>query len=476
MKKIVVLMYLLCFSIIAAMVSAPAYATNGMNLEGYGPIATGMGGASMAYDNGTAAVMNNPATLGLMPDGNRLDVAIGYLGPHIVSSAPGAPDAKSSADAFYMPAIGWAHKSGKMTYGLGMFAQGGMGTEYSADSFMAAGSGQEVRSEVSVGRLSVPFAYEVTKELTLAASVDYVWAGMDLKMAMSGAQFGDMVAALGGTQTYGTASGTMVDILAGAFSSGSLSQMNWARYDFSDNSDYTGKAQGQGFAGNIGGVYKVTDKLAVGATYHSKTSLGDLETDGATLSMNVSGSATGNQAATVPVTGKIQVKDFQWPQTIGAGLAYQASDKLMLVADYKWINWADVMRNFKMTFTADSTQADPSAAAFGLGGTTVDATLYQEWKNQNVFMVGGAYKATEALTVRAGLNVANNPIPNTYLNALFPAIEKNHVTLGAGYQLSMASSVDASFTYAPEVKETADSGVTTSHDQTNAQVMYSYRF
>lgn len=39
-----------------------AGARNGMNMEGYGPIACGMGGACMAFDNGTAAVMNNPAT------------------------------------------------------------------------------------------------------------------------------------------------------------------------------------------------------------------------------------------------------------------------------------------------------------------------------------------------------------------------------------------------------------------------------
>jgi long-chain fatty acid transport protein len=57
-----------------------AFATNGMNVEGYGPIATGMGGASMAYDNGTAAMMNNPATLGLDADGSRLDVARWFPG------------------------------------------------------------------------------------------------------------------------------------------------------------------------------------------------------------------------------------------------------------------------------------------------------------------------------------------------------------------------------------------------------------
>ena len=36
-----------------------AMATNGMIMEGYGPIAAAMGGASMAHDNGTAALANN---------------------------------------------------------------------------------------------------------------------------------------------------------------------------------------------------------------------------------------------------------------------------------------------------------------------------------------------------------------------------------------------------------------------------------
>src|SRR3990172_11900597 len=150
---------------VAAAVAAPSvFATNGMNLEGYGPIAAAMGGASMAYDNGTAALMNNPATLALMPEGDRLDLALGYLGPNVSASMPGA-SVDSDATAFYMPAVGWAHKSGQLTYGVGMFAQGGMGTEYGASSFMAAGSNEKVRSEVGVGRLMVPLAYEVDKNV-----------------------------------------------------------------------------------------------------------------------------------------------------------------------------------------------------------------------------------------------------------------------------------------------------------------------
>lgn len=45
---------------LAALTPLSAVATNGMNLEGYGPIATAMGGSGMAYDNGNAAMMNIP--------------------------------------------------------------------------------------------------------------------------------------------------------------------------------------------------------------------------------------------------------------------------------------------------------------------------------------------------------------------------------------------------------------------------------
>ncbi len=491
-KGISVMLFALIVGSVSLFVPATVFATDGMNLEGYGPIATGMGGASMAYDNGTAAMMNNPATLGLMPEGNRLDVAFGYLGPNIKVSVPGQ-ETTSQLNAFYMPAIGWVQKSGQSSYGVGVFAQGGMGAQYSADSFMAAGSGDKVRSELSVGRLIIPYAYQVDKNLILAASVDYVWAGLDLKMALPGAAFLDMAAFPGSTQTYGTVSGSMMDAFGslvfggGAFPAGTVNPanpVNYGRFDFSDNDPFTGKAMGSGFAGKLGGVYKINDAVSVGLTYHSKTWLGDLETNGAQVSFNAnvdSGVAGGGAPngvyvpATIPLTGKIQIKDFQWPQMIGAGVSYQASDNLMVVFDYKWINWADVMKNFKMVFTADSTQSNPMAQA-AFGGTELDATLFQKWRDQHVFMIGAGYKVSPDWILRAGLNITNNPIPDTYLNALFPAIEKNHVTLGAGYMITKASSVDASFTYAPEVKATNGQGQTITHSQTNSQVMYSYRF
>jgi len=475
--------------LLCSLILAPAaFATNGMNMEGYGPVATGMGGASMAYDNGTAAMMNNPATLSLMQSKARLDLAIGFLGPDVNSSMAGMPDAKSSADLFMMPAFGYVRKGGQITYGLGVFAQGGMGTEYAADSFLAAGSGDKVRSEVAMGRVLIPLSYEVNKNLNVAASLDFVWASMDLKMALTGQQFFNL-AGMDMTpgaiqQEYGTASGSMLTAFGGMM--GMLDPtdpVNYGRFDFSDSSDFSGKSKGTGFAGKLGATYKVNDKLTLGAAYHSKTSISDLEANGATVSFGINadtgilggGLPSGVYTpVVVPVTGTIKVKDFQWPQMIGLGGAYQVNPKLLLVADYKWINWKNVMKDFKMTFTADASQANPMAA--GLASTQLDATLYQNWDDQNVFMLGAGYNFTNEFVGRIGVNIANNPIPDKYENPLFPAIIENHYMLGAGYAINKANTIDFSYTYAPEVKVTNGQGVATSHSQNNMQILYSHLF
>lgn len=458
------------------LISPLAYATNGMNLEGYGPVAEAMGGASMAYDNGVAAVMNNPATLGLMKEGStEAGGGVGLLAPNISASAGGA-SASSSANAFYMPAIGYAHKSGQWTYGAAVFSQGGMGTQYAANSFMAAGTGDTVRSEVGVGRFMLPLAYSDDK-FTIGGSLDFVWASMDLMMGLTGAQFGDMISSMGGSQTYGTASGSMVNALGTAMQQGALNAttpINWARVDFSDHNPFSGQAKGNGYGYKLGGTYKVTGQLTLGATFHSKTTISDMNAGGASMSMNVNTTAYGTQ--TVPISGSVSVHNFQWPQTYAVGGAYQANDKLLFVADYKRIGWKDVMQGLSMTFTADATQSNPLATGFGMGGKSVDMTLYQNWKDQDVFEIGGSYKTTEELTLRAGVNLANNPVPDKYMNPLFPAIAQNHVTAGFGYAFNKASTVDFSYVYVPQVSATNGQGVTVTFAGYSSQLVYVYKY
>ena len=451
-----------------------AAATNGMNMEGYGPIAAAMGGASMAYDNGTAAMMNNPATVGMMNDGSRLDAFFGFLGPD-VESETGGMTAKSDGTAYYMPALGYLRKREGLTYGLGMYGQGGMGTEYGSSSFMSMGAGLENRTELSVGRVIAPLSFDVNDKLTIGGSVDFVWAGLDLRMAMSGAQFGDLIS----TQNAGTASGSLVSAFSGLLGAPGVPTVNSVSYtyfDFSNGSRFSGKARGYGGAAKIGAAYKVNSRFTLGGSYHSETKLGDMETDQAQIRMGVNADfGAGAQDYDIPVTGKIAVKDFQWPSTWAVGAAFQATDKLLLVGDIKRINWADTMQQFRMVFTADSTQANPLAGGFA--GMELDAALFQRWKDQTVYQIGGAYQFNKQLTLRAGYNYADNPVPDQYLNALFPAIVERHVTAGFGYGFNAAQSIDFSLQHAPEVSATnPGNGVTSKHSQTSFQFIYSHRF
>ncbi len=418
----------------------PAAATNGMNMEGYGPVSAAMGGASQAVDHGTAAMAQNPATLGLMTAGSRLDLAVGRLGPNVNSTIPGFGSADSGGRAYYMPALGFARRSGDLTWGFGLFAQGGMGTEYGSDTFLAMGSGQPVRSELGVGRVLLPLALQVTPDVTIGGSIDLVWAGLDLRMAASGAQLGGLVT---------SASGNLAQVLP------ALSGAPWARVDFSNGNDFTGAASSTGWAAKVGMVWRAGPGLTVGASYHSRTSLGDMKT--AATQAGLSGFGGFADA------GRMSVIDFQWPATVAAGVAWQAGQALV-VADIKRIGWASVMKDFRMRYESA-----------GIGGTVTFA-LPQNWKDQTVVSLGGAWPLGTDVTLRAGYNHAANPIPDAFVNPLFPATVKTHYTLGLGWRLSSGSDLNAALTLAPASTLTNGQGVVISHKQNNVQLMYTLRF
>lgn len=470
----------LCAAILP-LLSVNVLATNGMNMEGYGPVAAAMGGASMAYDNGSAAMMNNPATIGLMDEGDRLELFFGFLGPDVESEAAGMK-AKSGGTAYYMPAIGFLRKRANLTYGIGMYGQGGMGTEYGSSSFMSLGAGLENRTELSVGRIIAPLSFNVNDRLTVGGSVDFVWAGLDMRMAMSEGQFADLANPM--AQNIGTASGSLVNsfgTMYEPFGGSGVNQLNYAYFDFSNGSRFSGKARGYGVAGKIGAAYQVNDRLTLGASYHTETKLGDMETDQAVVRMNVNANfGAGYQDYDIPVAGKIKVKDFQWPSTYGIGAAFQATAKLLLVADIKRINWADTMQSFRMLFSADAAQANPLAGGFA--GQELDANLYQRWDDQTVYQIGGAYQVNKQFMLRAGYNHGDNPVPNSYLNALFPAIVEDHITAGFGYGFNAAQSIDFSLQRALETSATNPGNgttipaVTTTHSQTSFQFIYSHKF
>jgi long-chain fatty acid transport protein len=233
-----------------------------------------------------------------------------------------------------------------------------------------------------------------------------------------------------------------------------LAAAPWARLDFSNSSKFSGEAKSVGYAAKLGLLWQARTDLRVGAALHLKTQLKDMRSSGSATTLSAPGFAD---------VGRIVVQDFQMPQQLAVGAAWQATPDWLLAADVKHIGWSDVMDSFRMRFESS-----------GMGGN-VSFALPQKWKDQTVVQLGAARRLGD-WTVRGGLNLASNPVPDTLVNPLFPAIVKNHLTLGAGYRLSGAGEVNASMAYAPTVSVSTPTGVVVSHRQLNMQLMYSHRF
>jgi long-chain fatty acid transport protein len=421
---------LLATTVAALLVAPAAFATNGMNMEGYGPVSTAMGGTAQAYNNGLGAMMNNPATLGLGCDKDctKLSVGVGFLQPSVETNQLTGSNLSSDGTRYTMPAMGYATNKGSLAYGIGIMAQGGMGTKFNM------GNGSEMMSELSVGRIILPIAMQVNPNLRVGASLDFIWAGMDLKMMGPNGQ---------GVPNQATGANMM-----------SLSAAN--------SDDYSGQMKSTGWAGKIGLVYKLNDKFSIGASYHTKTTLGDLTGSGTMVGAL-------NAPAASTYTGDIKVVDFQWPETIAAGVAYKPTQDWLLAFDVKKIMWSNTMK------------------VITINAGTSNIPMTQNWDDQTVVMLGAAYDLNKNVTLRAGYNKAANPIPDSTVHPLFPAIIESHFTAGIGYKINDSHSLDASIAYAPEVSQTGTTAAgplngyqgntgTVSHSQTNIQMLYTYSF
>jgi long-chain fatty acid transport protein len=427
-----------------------AHATNGMNMEAWGAKSGGMGGAAYAYEAGNSAVMNNPATLGLKAPGQAdLGLGLTLLMPDVVSSHPAAGSQESDGTAYWMPTLSYIRRGGDLSYGVALLAQGGMGTEYGSGSTLFAGgmnslgapiamSGEDIRSEVGFGRLMFPVAWNASKQLVLAGQIDLAWASMDLRMDMDGQN-------LAGMMGQGLVSGSLTAFLPPT--------IDYARFDFSDDSPVTGRAKSYGWGYKLGALWQVNEQFKLGVAYHAKTRMGDMKTDDANLSVNGG-----------PMHGTLKVIDFQWPETYGFGLAWDGGGAWSFAGDLKRIRWSDAMRDFNMRFVDDAS------------GMDINVTLPQNWKDQTVLALGGQYKLSPKLALRAGYNHASNPVPDATLNPLFPAIVETHYTAGIGYRIDPKRSLAASVAYAPETSQTNAQGVTSSHAQTTLRVNYNITF
>lgn len=175
-----------------------------------------------------------------------------------------------------------------------------------------------------------------------------------------------------------------------------------------------------GFGVRLGYLGKLNDKVNIGASYAPKIAM----------------SKFSQYAGLFAEQG-----GFDIPENYTLGIAFKATPDVTVALDYSKILYSGVKA------IANSMQL----AAAGNLGTNNGAGF--GWTDVNVYKLGVQWKTTPKLTMRAGVNVGDNPIQSnqTTFNILAPGVTTTHYTLGGTYALSDKTEVTIAYMYAPSV-------------------------
>ncbi len=406
-------------------VAGAALATNATNLTGYSAAAVGMGGADLASLYDTSAMNSNPAALSLLPRGGDgdsrglfsaglMDLSLGVLVPLMHHEDVFGNSRDGENDPFLALHGGVAGRLRGLpgvTVGLGMFSQGGLGTDFRGLR-TAFGTRDDISSYLRYTKLVASIAWQATENLALGVAPHVGYSDLALSLFPK-------TSSLGADGVPGTGD-------------------DFAGFEIPDR---CARNLGLGepgstcpwdvvFGAKVGVLYKVSSTVTVGAAYTSPV---DFHYRDGRIKLDLSSVGLGR------VEYETEVDGFTWPQSVEAGVAVRPTPRWLLALDVAWHNWSAFDQ---LTIRA----RNPNQP---LAPRKVELKLDADWEDQWVVAVGAAYEIVpEVFTVRAGYNFGNNPIPDRTFNPTGQVAYEHHLMAGVGYRPTRNLSFDTAFTYA----------------------------
>ncbi|NTV70328.1 MAG: aromatic hydrocarbon degradation protein [Azonexaceae bacterium] len=463
--------------VVSALVSAlaggtqMAQATDVFRLEGFGAISRGMGGTAVAHDVGPAGMMTNPATLSLMPDGDQAMIGLDLVTTDITVKNKTTGESVSSEThsnnrgPYVAPEASFTKRIGAWSFGVGAFAQGGLGTEYGNGSFLSAGQDGNPTGLANSSRLlvlNIPFAasFQVTDKLIVGGSVDAMWQGLNLDLLLTTNQVGTL---LGAGRVAPATPGTIAGILGQLAFNGTL---QGAHFSLTKDQFLGSGVDSWGYGGKLGMLYKASLDTTLGASYTFKSQMNDMEGQARLTAIDDGGN--------IALDGKIKIKDFQMPAHLDLGISQRLGSQWTVAADVSRVFWNDVMKDIKVSFVHDGPLGD------------LNILLPQDYKDQTILSLGAAYELNDQLTLRGGFRFATQALRSSTLFAVIPATPRKHLSAGLTYAFSKQAKLD--FAYSHAFKETMDNPgvaagssnandpIQVTHAQNNATLNFRYSF
>jgi long-chain fatty acid transport protein len=381
-QRVSVLIAVLFLALNIAVLPESAKATNGMNMIGYGAVSSGMGGADLALvDNATAMNINPAGLTGCC--NSQLSAGLSLMQSRNRHSDTHGNDLHAKEQLLPVPLLAWAQplNNPSFVFGLGFFAQGGMGVEYNhfrvpfADIIEMDNEYDTISSDVRYMKITPTLAWQSSdKSLRLGAGLNIGYAETEMSL----------------------------------FPHTSIARNEFFGLEM-EGCEAFSAAFRLGFQYHLG-------KLSVGGAYLSAT---DHKFKDGTSKINYTAIGQGIQRYEAELDG------FNWPQQIGLGLSYQITQRLRVALDVDWVNWSDAIDEISFKLTQNDNPDIPQR---------IDMGYPMHWDDQWVYAIGLEYDVSSAWTIRGGYNYAKSPVPEQHLLPYFPAIAEHHITGGFTYR------------------------------------------
>ena len=383
---------LLIAAAVSAVMSAPAFATNGTAPVGIGQSAKGSGGAGAAYAQDTLAAGTNPA--GMVHIGDRVDFGLEIFSPDRRFSSPDiqtfVPDGNggfqpgptisggtfsgNNPKNFYIPEFGYNKMiDDRTSVGISVFGAGGQNATYTNHPVALYFSGFQsgaVKTDLSQVFVMPTVAYKVNDKHSI---------GVSPILAVQAFEFYNL--------------GYASPVPAGR-----------------------GHDTSWGLGVRVGWMGQMTDRLTLGASIQSKINM-----------------STMDDYSDVLVSDTIDV-----PMNFTAGLAYAVNDKLDILADVYYIDYKDVKAIGTST----------NEGGFGWDSIWV-LKLGVVYDYSDTLILRGGINYGES-------PLPSGNYADGYASTLVPATTKTHLTFGLTKELQEGFSLTGSFIYTLNEDHTAD--------------------
>ena len=374
---------------ITSFLASSAWATNGYAPHGIGQKSQGMGGVGVAYSQDALAGGVNPA--GMVHVGNRIDLGLNWFRPIRSTNISGSP---------VPPANGHQDGSDTKNFLVPEFGYNRMLDDNSSFGVSVFGTGGMNTDYANGFALFNGASFPARTGVNLAQL--FIVPTYSLKLNENHSVGIGLNLAVQAFEAQGLQGFT-------GFSTSGANLTNNG-HDFS-----------YGAGVRIGWQGKVSDTVTLGATYQTRTYMTEFDDYRGLFA---------------------EQGDFDIPENFAVGIAVQATPKMVVAADVMRINYSSVN-----SIGNGGPSTNPSA--FPLGG---DSAAGFGWEDQTIFKLGLSYQYSNKLTLRAGFNHADQPIPSsqTLFNMLAPATVEDHLTLGATWIMDNDAELTLSYMHAFE--------------------------